>query len=204
MHYILGLGNPGNEYENTRHNTGRMVVSHFHDISGFSLWKEDLKPKMQISQGAISGAKTTLVLPDTFMNKSGHAAAHFIKNKKGAGNLVVLHDDLDLPLGSIKISYGRSSGGHRGVESVIKALKTKDFVRVRIGVSPARVSRAGGSKTSKGVAKKPTGEERILKFLLSKFTPPEMAILKKLFKNIDEALAVIVTEGHQMAMNKFN
>ena len=195
MHVIIGLGNPGIEYENTRHNAGRMAVAHFHDAQGFSLWKEEKKPKMQLSPGAVVGAKAIAALPDTFMNKSGAVAAHFIKNKKGAGNLVVLHDDLDLPLGSFKISFDRSSGGHRGVESIIKALKTTAFVRVRIGVSP---------KTSKGVAKKPTGEARVLKFLLSKFTPVEMALLKKTFKTIDEMLTVIVTEGHTAAMNRFN
>ncbi len=205
MHVLCGLGNPTEEYENTRHNAGRMAVTHFQEArlrmasdgqaKGFSLWREEKKPKMQVAEGAISGSKTTLVLPDTFMNKSGHAVAHFIHNKKGAGNLVVVHDDLDLPLGAIKISFGRSSGGHNGVESIIKALKTKEFVRVRVGVA---------KKSAKGVALKPKGEAAVLKFLLGKFSPAEMAPLKKLFKTIDEALETIVTLGHQMAMNKFN
>jgi peptidyl-tRNA hydrolase, PTH1 family len=195
MHIILGLGNPGGEYENTRHNAGRMAVLHFHDAKDFSLWKEEKKPKMQSSQGMVSGAKTILAIPDTFMNKSGAVAAHYIKNKKGVGSLVVAHDDLDLPLGTIKISFERSSGGHNGVESIIRALKTNAFVRMRIGVA---------KKSAKGMALKPKGEAAVLKFLLGKFSPPELLVLKKLFKTVDEVLETIVKEGHTVAMNRFN
>ena len=195
MHIIIGLGNPGKEYEGTRHNAGRMAVERIHATHTFSEWSEVKKPKMQTAVGAISGRKSTLVLPDTFMNKSGQVAGHFIHNKKNAGNVIVLHDDLDIPLGSFKISFGRSSGGHNGVESVIRALKTKDFVRVRIGVAP---------KTPKGLAKKPIGEEKVLKFLLGKFSSDNVAELKKVFKRVIEAVEVTVTDGHQAAMNHHN
>ena len=195
MHIVIGLGNPGKEYENTRHNAGRMAVEKIHDANDFSLWKEEKKPKMQVSTGALGGVKTTLVLPDTFMNKSGHAAAHYIRNKKGAGSLIVIHDDLDMPLGSMKISFGRSSGGHNGVESIIKALKTRDFVRVRMGVS---------RKTSKGFAKKPAGEAAVLKFLLGKFSPSELDVYKKIMKRAAEAVAVMVKDGHEAGMNQLN
>lgn len=195
MHIIVGLGNPGKEYELTRHNAGRMAVERIHATHNFSEWSEIKKPKMQTALGAISGKKTTLVLPDTFMNKSGQAVGHFIHNKKGAGNVIVIHDDLDMPLGSFKISHGRSPGGHNGVESVIRALKTKDFVRVRIGVAP---------KTPKGLAKKPVGEEKVLKFLLGKFSSDNLVELKKVFKKVIEAVETTVVEGHQMAMNHHN
>jgi PTH1 family peptidyl-tRNA hydrolase len=195
MHIIIGLGNPGKEYEGTRHNAGRMAVERLHDTHEFSLWKEEKKPKMQIAIGTLSGLKTTLVLPDTFMNNSGRAAAHFIKNKKGAGSLIIVHDDLDLPLGMLKVSFGRSSGGHNGVESIITSLKTKDFARIRVGVSP---------KTAKGVARKPSGEDRVLKFLLGKFTPNDTVELKKVFKRVIEAVEVIVKDGHHAGMNQCN
>ena len=195
MHLIVGLGNPGSEYELTRHNAGRMAVERLHATHEFSGWKEEKKPKMQVAVGSIGGKKATLVLPDTFMNKSGHAVAHFIRNKKGAGNLIVLHDDMDLPLGTMKLSFGRNSGGHNGVESIIKALKTNEFMRIRIGVSP---------KNAKGVAKKPKGEEAVLKFLLGKFSSDNLAELKKMFKKILEATEAVVVEGHQAGMNRFN
>jgi len=195
MHIVLGLGNPGEEYERTRHNAGRMLVERLHATHDFSLWKSEKKPPMQIALGELSGKKTTLVLPDTFMNRSGQVAAHFIRNKTGAENLVVVYDDLDMPLGSMKLSFGRSSGGHNGVESIIKALKTKDFVRVRLGVAP---------KTPKGLAKKPLGEERVVKFLLGKFSSDQEAELKKTFKRAIEAIEAVVVDGHQAAMNRFN
>ncbi|MEK9176873.1 MAG: aminoacyl-tRNA hydrolase [Patescibacteria group bacterium] len=195
MHVIVGLGNPGNEYKGTRHNAGRLAVERIHATHDFSLWKTEKKPAMQVAMGSLGGVKVTLVIPDTYMNKSGHAAAHFVKHKKGAGSLIVIHDDLDMPLGSMKVSFGRSSGGHNGVESIIKALKTKDFVRIRVGVSPAGV---------KGVVKKLVGEGKVLKFLLGKFRPEEMTTLTKVLKRAVEACEVIVRDGHQKAMNEFN
>jgi len=194
-HLIVGLGNPGAEYEPTRHNTGRMAVERLHATHDMGEWKEEKKPKMLWAKGSVAGKKTTLLLPNTFMNNSGSAVAHFVKNKKDAGNTIVIYDDLDLPLGVIKISHGRSSGGHNGVESVIRALKTRDFVRVRVGVSP---------KNAKGVARKPSGEEKVLKFLLGKFTPTEMTELKKIYKRVIEVVETIVTSGYQQAMTEHN
>jgi len=194
-HLIVGLGNPGEEYENTRHNTGRMLVERLHATHKFGTWMSEKKPKMMISEGVLADRTATLVLPDTFMNKSGHAVAHFIKSKKGAGNLIVVHDELDMPIGSMKVSFGRSSGGHNGIESVIKALKTNEFVRIRIGVSP---------KSAKGVARKQSGEDKVLKFLLGKFTAGELTELKKTFKRAIEAIETIVRDGHQQGMNQFN
>ncbi len=195
MHIVIGLGNPGKEYENTRHNAGRMTLELLREAYDFSLWKSEMKPKMQVSQGKLGGNPCTLVLPDTFMNRSGSAASHYIRSKKGAGSLIVVHDDLDLPLGVMKISFGRSSGGHNGVESVIKALKTRDFARIRLGVS---------KKTAKGVAKKPSGEAAVLKFLLGKFSSLELTELKKVMKRALEAIEVIVKDGHEAGMNQFN
>jgi peptidyl-tRNA hydrolase, PTH1 family len=194
-HIIVGLGNPDPEHEQTRHNTGRMVVERIHATHDFSEWKAEKKPPMVVARGSIAGKKAILVAPNTYMNNSGRAVAHSVKSKKDAGNTIVIYDDMDLPLGTLKISHGRSSGGHNGVESVIRALKTRDFVRVRVGVSPA---------TAKGAAKKPSGEERVLKFLLGKFTPAENAELKKIFKRAIEAVELIVTEGYQNAMTHVN
>lgn len=196
MYTIVGLGNPGNEYATTRHNTGRILVTHFAETSEFPEFRKDKKSNAEVTESAIGSKKTLLVLPDTFMNKSGSAVSRYVKSVKAAKELVVVHDDIDLPLGVLRISFGRGDGGHNGVASVMRGIKTKDFIRVRVGVSP---------KSAKGVAKKPSGEEKILKFLLGKFPPAEYKELSgKISKRANELLALIVSEGYVAAMNKFN
>ena len=179
MTYLLvGLGNPGEEYEGTRHNTGRIVV--------FALAK-----KIESNDNK----KIKILLPDTFMNKSGSAVAPLIKNTKQAERLIVVHDDLDLPLGMMKLSFNRGSGGHKGVESIMRAIKTKAFVRLRIGISRA---------TPKGKLKKPVGDEAVGDFILGKFKKEELEILKKVTKRAGKALEVLITEGREKAMNIAN
>jgi len=200
MFYVIGLGNPGEEYENTRHNTGRMAVEKLLKDLDFTEWEGDKKSKSLISKGKIKKEQLTLILPDTFMNKSGQTASYFIKpklktSKKGLENLVVVHDDLDLPLGTIKISYNKGVGGHRGLDSVAKAVKTLEFVRVRIGISPS---------TAKGRAKKPEGEDAVIDFILGKFKPKELEIIKKTLKKVSEAIQTLITDGRDRAMNMFN
>ena len=161
MYIIVGLGNPGVEYSRTRHNTGRMAT--------------------EFMSGKVSGIK--IITPDTFMNKTGVAVVKVVKSKKAAENLIVLYDDLDLPLGTLKISYNRSSGGHKGLESIIKALKTREFIRIRIGI---------GKKGD------------VEKHILGEFKKPELETLKKVFKRTNEAVQMIVEDGLERAMNKFN
>jgi len=204
MHIIVGLGNPGEEYENTRHNVGRILLDGFWNAhKEFDDWKEDGKKKAIISEGKIgpkSGAgakknKVMLVEPNNFMNNSGKSLTTLVKSKKDASRTVVIYDDLDLPFGSFKISFNRGSGGHKGVESVTKNIKTKEFVRIRVGVSPT---------TPTGKLKKPKGDKKVLDFIMKSFTPNEMKVLKKVGKSIAEALEVIIKDGHQKAMNQFN
>ncbi len=164
--YIVGLGNPGEEYKGTRHNTGRMVVEDFAKKHEFPDWVFDKKINALKSEGKVKKEKVLLLLPETFMNNSGNAVMKVITSKKKAANLIVVHDDLDLPLGKFKISFARGSGGHKGVESVIKKIKTEKFIRIRAGTCPK---------------KKPDGKE-LLKFLLGKFTPKELSIFKKTSK----------------------
>ena len=132
---------------------------------------------------------------DTFMNKSGLGVAKVVKSKSAAEKLIVIYDDLDLALGTLKISYNRSSGGHRGVESIIKALKTESFIRIRIGISPA---------TPSGKLKKPKGESAVEKHILGEFKKPELEILKKVFKKAEGAVETIVEHGLTQAMTEFN
>ncbi|MEK7081757.1 MAG: aminoacyl-tRNA hydrolase [Patescibacteria group bacterium] len=186
---IAGLGNPGTEYKNTRHNTGRLVLEIFHQKNDLPDWKENKKFKSLVCESKIGKTKISLFLPETFMNKSGEAISKLIKSKKAAEDLVVIHDDLDLPLGRFKISFNRGTGGHRGVSSIIKALKTEAFTRIRVGISPK---------------KKPTGEQVVVDFILGEFKTKELEILKKTAKKISEAIETIVKEGREKAMGKYN
>jgi len=212
---VVGLGNPGKEYENTRHNTGAFFVEIFRRLAGFPEWKEDKERKLLVSEGKIKGKKVLLVLPQTFMNKSGEAMGRIkalrfkVKNKKReADNLTVVHDDLDLPLGRFKISFNKSAGGHRGVLSVSKAVRTDAFTRVRVGISPPFVrpgrSSAGGFAVAGGKPKKPAGEKAVIDHILGEFKPAELAVLKKLSKKVNEAIQTIVVAGRDKAMNIYN
>lgn len=192
---VVGLGNPGEEYENTRHNTGRMALAFYAKKAGASEWKEEKRSQSLTTGAHVGKTLLALVLPNTFMNKSGAAVAKFVKSQRAAESLIVLYDDLDLPLGKIKISFDRGSGGHKGIESITRAVKTKRFTRIRIGVSP---------ETPTGKLKKPQGEDEVVKFILARFKSGEMDELKKVFKKVGEAIDAIVAEGPVIAMNKFN
>ena len=194
MRYIVGLGNPGEEYEMTRHNAGRMAVLEFVKKEGIDQPEFDKKLKALVAKGKIGGEKIQIILPETFMNKSGDSLNPLALSVKKAENLVVVHDDIDLPLGKVKISFGKNSGGHKGVESVIKAVKTINFTRMRIGIS---------STNAKGVVKKPSGD-KFLDYIVGKFKPVEMAEMKKVAKKSAEALRVIVSDGTEKAMGEFN
>lgn len=195
MWYFVGLGNPGKEYEITRHNTGRDSLLFFARKKCSDAWKANKKLNAQTASVSVEGGFAKLVLPDTFMNKSGQAVLPLVKNAKQAEKLVVVHDDLDLPLGVIKISFGRGSGGHKGVDSIMRALKTKNFVRIRIGISPA---------TPSGKLKKPQGEDAVGDFILGKFKPSEQETLKRVFAKVCEAFLTILAEGRERAMNECN
>jgi len=192
---IVGLGNPGEEYQGTRHNTGRMALEFFASEMKFGEWKEDKKSKAHVASGMIGKTAVVLVAPDTFMNKSGSAVVKYVKSQKAAERMVIIYDDLDLPIGGLKLSFNRGSGGHRGVESIMRAVKTKKFTRVRVGVSP---------ETPGGKLKKPQGEKEVVSFILSKFKPAELVELKKVFKKVAGALEATVADGPQIAMNRFN
>ena len=195
MKYIAALGNPGEEYKNTRHNVGRIVLEEFAKKNSFSDWVLDNKLKALSSQGKIGKEKVHLIEPETFMNKSGLSLQPIITSKKKAENLIVIHDDLDLPFGKFKISFNKSSGGHRGVESIIKAIKTEAFMRIRVGISPS---------ASSGKLKKPKGEKDVADFILGEFKKNETETLKKISKKVAEALEMIIINGKEKAMGEFN
>ncbi|MBI4121482.1 MAG: aminoacyl-tRNA hydrolase [Candidatus Ryanbacteria bacterium] len=166
MKVIVGLGNPGAEYTGTRHNIGREFVETLARRFGFDEWQENSKYEGRAASGYIGKEKTLLLLPDTYMNKSGKAlAAMGVKPK----DLTLVHDDSDIVLGSCKISFGKRSAGHKGVESVMRAVRSRDFWRVRIGIQKKKRVDA-------------------MSLVLKKFSPQEKLLVKKLEKKILEAL----------------
>lgn len=167
---VVGLGNPGKEYEDTRHNIGRRAVEHF----------------IATYEGAVR-----VITPTVYMNHSGAA----VKDVTDPSRLIVVHDDLDLPFGVVRVSYNRGSGGHNGVTSIIDSLDTTAFVRVRVGISPTNLF---------GTLKKPKGEERVQKFVLGEFNTKERGKLDEVFAKTDTALRSIVTKGVAEAMNACN
>jgi len=195
VYFIVGLGNPGEEYVHTRHNTGRIILEYFRKAGSFSDWEPNKKLRALVSGGKVQGDMVSIVLPETFMNKSGASVVLVVKNKKQAERLVVVHDDLDLPLGSFKIVFNRGSGGHRGVESIRRAIKTEGFIRIKVGISP---------RTPSGKTKKPKGEKAVNNFILGTFKPKELELLKKVSKKVSGALTAIVVDGKERAMNEFN
>jgi PTH1 family peptidyl-tRNA hydrolase len=204
MSYIIvGLGNPSGEslkdkvedYNGTRHNAGRMMLQAIAKEFSFDEFSFDKKSNSDISKGDIKKEKVTLVAPNTYMNNSGKAISYFIKTPKAINNLIVIYDDFNLPLGKVKISFNRSSGGHNGLESIIKSIKSEAFIRIRIGIAP---------ENSKGNAKIPHGDDKIEKFILGKFKPEELKELKKIEKLVIEAIEIIVKEGHDKAASIIN
>jgi PTH1 family peptidyl-tRNA hydrolase len=187
---IMGLGNPGKEYEKTRHNAGRLAVELIAKNAGFDDFVFNKTTNVLVTKGELEGQSATLVLPETMMNLSGKAAVPFVKSVKAAKSLLVIHDDIDLPLGVVKMVFGRGSGGHKGVESIMRAIKTKDFARLRIGIS------AAGKKNQ---AKKVVGEEKVIKLVIGKFKPAEEAVLKKVLKKSAEAARIFAADGIEPA-----
>lgn len=192
---IVGLGNPGEKYASTRHNAGRMAVEFFAKTKKLNGWREDKKSNSLAAAGLVGKTAVAIVLPETFMNKSGSTVGKFVKSVKAAERLVVVYDDLDLPLGKFKLSFDRGSGGHKGLESIMRTLKTKKFTRVRIGVSPS---------TAAGKVRKPEGKKVVNNFILTKFRSHELEELQRVFKRVADALEMTVVEGRERAMNQFN
>ncbi len=193
MEYVIvGLGNPGEEYVYTRHNIGREVVEALQKKLNISSWRDDKKLHALIAEGALeNGESVRLVLPQNYMNRSGGSVAPLIKSKKHIERLIVVHDDIDLPVPEIKIVFNRGSGGHRGVESIERALKSKEFIRVRIGVSPT---------TPKGKIKKPKGEKIVHDFILKKTSKKDREVFTNITQNALEAVEAILYTGLSQAM----
>ena len=172
MHLIVGLGNPGKKYEKTRHNVGFLVLDEFQKEHGFPEFTLLKKHTSLISKDILNETEALLAKPQTFMNNSGKAVKSFMATKP---NLIVVHDDIDIPLGKMKVSENRGSAGHKGVDSIIQALGTKNFTRIRVGIQPA-----------KG---KPSNVET---FVLKKFTSTENPFLQSAIKEAITSLTALM------------
>lgn len=188
MKLIVGLGNPGKEYEKTRHNIGFMAVEDLRlKIEGFSNWKLSSPLEAEICRGHIASCCEDVILakPQTFMNASGQSVKKLITNYKLLiTDLLVIHDDLDLPLGTLRLTFGSGSAGHNGVQSIIDALGTKDFWRLRIGIGP-----------KKGDAKQ---------FVLKPFSRLQQLKLKKTLALTAHYVQMMFELGPQRAQTEIN
>lgn len=194
MYYIVALGNPGEEYKNTRHNVGFMVLDYLVDEFGWSSPRVRMPYEGLYTEGKISGKEVIGFFPTTFMNNSGLAVNKLISSKE-IEDLVVIYDDVDLPLGKIKISKDRGDGGHNGIKSIIHHLGSKDFVRVRVGIAPLHAET--------GLPMRPEGE-RLGNYVLNKFSKRELEELEAVKVRVKELIEVMVKEGVTKAMNGFN
>ncbi|MBT4277811.1 aminoacyl-tRNA hydrolase [Candidatus Falkowbacteria bacterium] len=174
MQLIIGLGNPGEKYIKTRHNIGFLTVEELQKKeTDFSDWRFNKKFNSFLSTGSIDDEKIILVKPQTFMNNSG-IAVRALKDfyKIEIKDILVFHDDIDIPLGEFKVQVDRGPAGHNGIKSMIKELRSKNFARVRVGINP---------KIKNGVSELKSPSE---KFVLKNFTKKEEGIIQEIIKNI--------------------
>jgi PTH1 family peptidyl-tRNA hydrolase len=185
MTLVVGLGNPGKKYAKTKHNVGFLVVDEIGEKVGIELNKK--KFKGIYGEGAVNGGKLLLLKPETFMNLSGEAVSS-IKNFYDipTDNIIVVHDEMDLGLGIIRIKSGGGSAGHNGIKSIISRIGSEDFKRVRIGIGKPLVKDEGADHVLKG------------------FKGDQDKIIQDTIVRAAEAVLCIMSEGLEKAMNKYN
>lgn len=194
MKLIIGLGNPGSKFKNTRHNIGREIVERLVDTIGAD-WKANERLQADIAIGRREENKLVLVRPHVFMNDSGLAAqAAAAYYKVSSRDILVIHDEADLPLGEIRVQQERGSAGHNGVQSIIQHLKTKDFMRMRIGIRPKN---AAGNKMPAGLATpNPALREKAGGIVLRKFTNDEQELVQETIKKAIEEIMALCSEDN--------
>jgi len=182
---LVGLGNPGREYRETRHNVGFMVIDRLAQETGISLSR--VQQKAIIGLGNLGERKVLLAKPQTFMNLSGESVAGLVRFYKiPLDQLIVVHDDLDLPYGTLRIRPDGGSAGQKGMQSIISRLGTQQFARLRFGIG------------------RPPGSKQGASYVLHGFSPEEKKELDYLLSRAAEALKTFVVEGLETAMNRFN
>lgn len=181
---IVGLGNPGPKYAKTRHNVGFVCIDHLSAEHGIRLNQREHRARL--GKGSLDGHPVHLIKPLTYMNDSGKAVGP-IKRSHGIDpqHVIVIHDDLDLPFSRLRVRPGGSSGGHRGVQSIIDHLGSDAFVRIRIGIG------------------RPNGQDPV-DYVLEEFSQDEAPLLVPIAEQVTQILCVLMNQGVQEAMNQFN
>ena len=193
MRYVVGLGNPGAAYRDTRHNVGREVVVAFHvrHAAAFTPWTYDKYRHAHCARGSTHGGEGVLLMvPERYMNESGEIFSQRRSRLEEGDALIVVHDDLDLPLGAVRVSHGRGSGGHRGVDSLLRVLGTREFTRVRIGIAPQ------GEKEDVATRRRPRGREAVSRFVLGAFGPGEREVLRRVQEEALDKIEALVFSPH--------
>ena len=197
MKLIVGLGNPGEKYENTRHNLGFLVLDHLLKDLGTSKieWDRSTKLKSDISTFAFTSEKALLAKPQTYMNNSG-MAVQLLKDfyKVDSEDIWIVYDELDLPVGSMKIRFGGAAAGHHGVESIMEAIGTDKFWRFRLGIGATHDKSEVGKHDFKDAKE----------YVLDTFRSGEVGKARELVKHASEALQCAMEKGMETAMNRFN
>ncbi|MCD6391682.1 MAG: aminoacyl-tRNA hydrolase [Dehalococcoidia bacterium] len=191
MKLIVGLGNPGKTYAHNRHNVGFRCLNYFARLHSIRFDHRQCRARVGI--GEVRGERLLLAKPGTFVNLSGNSVACLIhKYNIPLNDLLIIYDDLDLPLGKIRLRQSGSSGGHKGMNSIISALGSKNFPRIRVGIGRPQ----GENQSIK--------EDAIVNYVLSDFSPQEEAIIKSVIARVAEAIDYFLAQGIKTAMNKFN
>lgn len=197
MKLIVGLGNPGGDYAKVRHNLGFMVVDKLveREKREGENWKYEEMFKSEVLTLTLNASRLILIKPHTYMNNSGLAVATLVNYfKVNPQDVIIIHDDLDLPLGKIKVRLGGAAAGHHGVESIISSLGTDQFTRVRLGI--------GNLKTQSSEHKGASVSAE--KFVLEPFMHSEKSQVKHMIKQVLKALEILLNKGLAEAQNQFN
>jgi PTH1 family peptidyl-tRNA hydrolase len=190
MKLIIGLGNPGKKYEPTWHNVGFIVIDEIQakDPDEFLKFKKSKKYKAEVCEGTAPEEKIILAKPQTFMNKSGDSIKSLVNFYKiKSQDLWIIHDDVDLPIGKIRISQNSSAAGHKGIQSIIDEIGTQEFVRFRLGIQPIKPMRVSTEK-----------------YVLQKINKESKVIIDEMIQKVITAIEVSLAEGVSEAMNQFN
>ena len=191
MKLIVGLGNLGKTYARNRHNVGFLCLNYFARLHSIRFDHRQCRAKVGIAE--VRGEKLVLAKPGTFVNLSGKSVACLVhKHDISLSDLLVIYDDLDLPMGKIRLRQSGSSGGHKGMNSIISALGSEDFPRIRVGIGRPQAEEQSIS------------EDAIVNYVLSDFYRREEAIIKPVIAKVSEAIDCFITEGIEAAMSKFN
>jgi peptidyl-tRNA hydrolase, PTH1 family len=189
MKIVLGLGNPGPDYERTRHNVGWWVVDHLADVWRFDGWKKDSDAR--VTTGNVAGTRVRLVKPLTYMNLSGAVLRPYLRRESwnAATDLLVVVDEVALPVGSFRIRARGSAGGHKGLKSIEGAVGSQEYARLRIGVGPEDPTRRRGNLSD---------------YVLDEFGKREAKVVEELMPTLTELVESWLQEGAEAAMSKFN